>query len=242
MTVSAFAELGLTERLLRALKEAQYNNPTPIQKQAIPLLLDGADLLGIAQTGTGKTAAFTLPLLQNLEEDDINPAPRTTRALILAPTRELALQIADSIKTYGRHMNMRLAVVMGGVGHRPQIQVLHKGVDITVATPGRLLDLANQRKIDLRKCDYLISRRSRPHVRHGLHPGCPQDRGDDARGAPDLLFSATMPKEIAKLAAMRFSMSPSVSRSRPRLLRWTVSSSGSIISTRLPSAIIWPSS
>ena len=201
MTVSAFAELGLTERLLRALKEAQYNDPTPIQKQAIPLLLDGADLLGIAQTGTGKTAAFTLPLLQNLEEDDINPAPRTTRALILAPTRELALQIADSIKTYGRHMNMRLAVVMGGVGHRPQIQVLHKGVDITVATPGRLLDLANQRKIDLRKCDYLILDEADRMFDMGFIRDVRKIVAMMPEERQTLLFSATMPKEIAKLAA-----------------------------------------
>ena len=201
MTVSTFAELGLTERLMRALKDAQYTNPTPIQKQAIPLLLDGADLLGIAQTGTGKTAAFTLPLLQNLEEDGIRPGPRVTRALILAPTRELALQIADSIKTYGRHMNMRHAVVMGGVGHRPQIQVLHKGVDITVATPGRLLDLATQRKIDLRQCEYLIL----DEADRMFDMGFIRDIRKIVAMLPEerqtLLFSATMPKEIAKLAA-----------------------------------------
>ncbi len=200
MTVSSFAELGLTERLLRALKDAQYDNPTPIQKRAIPLLLDGADLLGIAQTGTGKTAAFTLPLLQNLDEDDIAAEPRSTRALILAPTRELALQISDSIKTYGRHLRMRQAVVMGGVGKRPQIEALKRGVDILIATPGRLLDLVNQRHADLSRCDYLVI----DEADRMFDMGFIRDVRKIVAMMPDerqtLLFSATMPGEIAKLA------------------------------------------
>ncbi|MGH6792378.1 MAG: DEAD/DEAH box helicase, partial [Methyloceanibacter sp.] len=114
-TVTSFDELGLAEPLLRALKDTGYDTPTPIQTKAIPLLLDGFDLLGIAQTGTGKTAAFTLPLLQILAEDDERARPRSARALILTPTRELAIQISDSIKTYGRHMRMQQAVIMGGV-------------------------------------------------------------------------------------------------------------------------------
>ena len=200
MTVSTFAELGLTERLLRALKDAKYDKPTPIQSQAIPLLLEGADLLGIAQTGTGKTAAFTLPLLDNIQDDGVKAAPRTARALILAPTRELALQISDSIKTYGRHMRISQAVVMGGVGHRPQIDALRRGVDVLIATPGRLLDLVNQRHVSLGECEYLIL----DEADRMFDMGFIRDIRKIVALLPDerqtLLFSATMPAEIARLA------------------------------------------
>ncbi len=200
MTVSDFAELGLTERLLRALKNAQYSTPTPIQRRAIPLLLDGMDLLGIAQTGTGKTAAFTLPLLQNLDQDGNSASPKTTRALILAPTRELALQISDNIRVYSRHMRIRQAVVMGGVSRGPQIQALKRGVDILVATPGRLLDLVNQRHVQLSQCNYLILDEADRMFDMGfirdvrkIVAMLPQERHT-------LLFSASMPSEVAKLA------------------------------------------
>ncbi len=200
MTVSKFAELGLTGRLLRALKDAQYQNPTPIQQRAIPLLLEGIDLLGIAQTGTGKTAAFALPLLQNLNEDGNSAAPRSTRALILAPTRELAQQISASIKTYGRHMRLRQAIVMGGVAQRPQIEMLRRGVDILVATPGRLLDLVNQRRVDLGRCEYLII----DEADRMFDMGFIRDVRKIVAMLPEerqtLLFSATMPAEVAKLA------------------------------------------
>ncbi len=200
MTLSSFAELGLAEQLLRALKDAQYSTPTPIQQRAIPLLLDGFDLLGIAQTGTGKTAAFTLPLLHNLDEDNITASPRSPRALILAPTRELALQISDSIKTYGRHLGMRQAVVMGGVGARPQIEALRRGVDILVATPGRLLDLANQRHVDLRACEYLIIDEADRMLDMGFIRDVRKIVAMLRDDRQTLLFSANMPVEIAKLA------------------------------------------
>jgi ATP-dependent RNA helicase RhlE len=200
VTVTTFAELGLTERLLRALENAQYDIPTPIQQRSIPLLLEGTDLLGIAQTGTGKTAAFTLPLLQNLEEDGVTPLPRSPRALILAPTRELALQISDSIKTYGQHMSIRQTVVMGGVSKRPQVAALKRGIDILIATPGRLLDLANQGAINLGQCEYLILDEADRMFDMGfirdvrkIVSRLPNDR-------QTLLFSATMPAEIARLA------------------------------------------
>ena len=200
MTVSTFAELGLTERLLRALEDAQYDTPTPIQRRAIPLLLDGADLLGIAQTGTGKTAAFALPLLQNLDEDGIKAAARAPRALILAPTRELALQISDSIKSYGRYFRMRQTVVMGGVARRPQIDALRRGVDILIATPGRLLDLVAQRHADLGRCDYLVI----DEADRMFDMGFIRDVRKIVAMLPEerqtLLFSATMPGEVAKLA------------------------------------------
>jgi len=200
VTVTSFAELGLSGRLLRALENANYQTPTPIQAKAIPLLLDGRDLLGIAQTGTGKTAAFTLPLLQNLEEDDERAVPRRPRALILAPTRELAIQISDSIKTYGRHMRVRQAVVIGGVGQRPQVEALLRGVDILVATPGRLLDLVNQRHADLGRCEYLII----DEADRMLDMGFIRDVRKIVAMLPEerqtLLFSATMPAEVARLA------------------------------------------
>jgi ATP-dependent RNA helicase RhlE len=200
VTVSSFAELGLAERLLRALNDARYDCPTPIQQRAIPLLLEGMDLLGIAQTGTGKTAAFTLPLLHNLVEDNIAAAPRAARALILAPTRELALQISDAIKTYGRHLRMRQVVVMGGVASRPQIEALRRGVDILVATPGRLLDLVNQRHVDLGACEYLVI----DEADRMFDMGFIRDVRKIVARLPDerqtMLFSATMPAEVAKLA------------------------------------------
>lgn len=200
MTISEFAELGLAERLIRALKDAQYETPTPIQRRAIPLLLDGMDLLGIAQTGTGKTAAFTLPLLHNLDEDGIKASPRSTRALILAPTRELALQISESVRTYGRHLRMRHAVIMGGVGKGPQIRTLKAGVDVLVATPGRLLDLTKQGAVRLDQCEYLIL----DEADRMFDMGFIRDVRTIVSMLPEerqtLLFSASMPGEVAKLA------------------------------------------
>jgi len=138
--VTHFTDLGLAKPLLKALAEENYTTPTPIQTQAIPSVLTGQDLLGIAQTGTGKTAAFALPILQRLAADP-KPAPRRgCRALVLAPTRELASQIAESFRTYGRHMGFSVAVVFGGVKYGPQVRALAAGVDILVATPGRLID------------------------------------------------------------------------------------------------------
>jgi len=201
VTITSFAELGLSGQLMRALEDADYKTPTPIQAKAIPLLLDGRDLLGIAQTGTGKTAAFTLPLLHNLEEDNERAARCCVRALILAPTRELVIQISDSIKTYGRHMRMRRAVVMGGVGHRPQIDALRRGVDVLVATPGRLLDLMDQGHADLSQTEYLILDEADRMLDMGfirdmrkIIATLPQER-------QTLLFSATMPRDVAKLAS-----------------------------------------
>ncbi len=200
MIMDTFAALELSGRLLRALEDANYTTPTPIQAKAIPLLLDGYDLLGIAQTGTGKTAAFTLPLLHNLEEDNQRPRPRCARALILAPTRELAVQISESIKVYGRHMRIRQTVVMGGVGKRPQTDALKRGVDILIATPGRLIDLLNGGHVDLGTCEYLIV----DEADRMLDMGFIRDVRRIVAKLPDerqtLLFSATMPAEIARLA------------------------------------------
>ncbi|MGI9483542.1 MAG: DEAD/DEAH box helicase [Hyphomicrobiales bacterium] len=201
MTVSSFADLGLSGRLLNALKQTDYKTPTPIQAQAIPQLLERSDLLGIAQTGTGKTAAFTLPLLHNLEQDDEPAKPRRTRALILAPTRELGIQIADNIKTYGRKMRLRLSVVIGGVSTRPQARTLQRGSNIIVATPGRLLDMINQGHIDLCETKYLVL----DEADRMLDMGFIRDVRKIAATLPErhqaILFSATMPPAIAKLAS-----------------------------------------
>src|SRR5262249_8564290 len=146
---SHFAELSLSAPLLGALAAEGYSNPTPIQAQAIPPVLAGRDLCGIAQTGTGKTAAFALPILQRLSAGPHRPPPRTCRALVLAPTRELAGQIADSFRAYGRGLPLRTAVVFGGVAIGPQRRELSRGVDVLVATPGRLLDLIDTGSLTL---------------------------------------------------------------------------------------------
>jgi ATP-dependent RNA helicase RhlE len=134
-----FSELGLRTELLRAVEQNGYREATPIQQQAIPLILTGADVLAGAQTGTGKTAGFTLPLLERVHQTRA-PGPRRIRALILVPTRELAAQVSDSVRTYGRHMHFKSAAIFGGVSARTQIDKIRKGLDIVIATPGRLLD------------------------------------------------------------------------------------------------------
>ena len=143
-----FDDLGLMPSLLKAVKEKGYEVPSPIQEKAIPLILKGRDILASAQTGTGKTAGFTLPLLQRLSENEPK-GKRNIRALILTPTRELAAQIYDNVLEYSKHINLRSTVIFGGVNQRPQVATLRQGVDILIATPGRLLDLVNQRVLFL---------------------------------------------------------------------------------------------
>ena len=146
---STFAELNLIEPISLALKEKGYTHPTPIQAEAIPPLLLGRDLLGCAQTGTGKTAAFALPILNQLVLSNVKPAPRHVRVLVLTPTRELAIQVHQSFEAYGKNLKLKYAVVFGGVGQSPQVKALSLGVDVLVATPGRLLDLIDQGFIKL---------------------------------------------------------------------------------------------
>ena len=157
-TTSTFADLRLADPLLRALRDEEYDHPTPIQEQAIPPLLAGDDLLGCARTGTGKTAAFVLPMLQRLcaAASASRTGPREVRALILVPTRELAAQVHEKIRTYGRHLRPATAVVYGGVGQGPQVRALARGVDFHVATPGRLLDLFEQRHLRLDRVEVLV--------------------------------------------------------------------------------------
>jgi ATP-dependent RNA helicase RhlE len=152
----SFHTLGLSTELLRAIAEQGYRKPTPIQQQAIPVILNGNDIMAGAQTGTGKTAGFTLPLLQRLSERMIKRGPRRIRALIVTPTRELAAQVEESVTTYGKHLPITSTVVFGGVKIRPQIQQLRRGVDILVATPGRLLDHVQQGTVDLSTVEMLV--------------------------------------------------------------------------------------
>ena len=156
MTDSSFEALPLAAPLKRALSEKGYTTPSPIQAAAIPLLLEGHDLLACAQTGTGKTAAFALPILQRLHDDNRKPRPYSVRTLVLTPTRELAVQIADSFRTYGKHMRLSVGLVYGGVSQRPQKRALKDGVDVLVATPGRLLDLYQQNCMDLDEVETFV--------------------------------------------------------------------------------------
>jgi ATP-dependent RNA helicase RhlE len=201
VTTPTFADLGLAETLLRALNDAQYTHPTPIQAQSIPALIAGRDLLGLAETGTGKTAAFVLPLLQRLADEGGRPQPGAPRALILAPTRELAIQIGESIHAYGRHLRISHTVIFGGVGQRPQVNAIARGVDILVATPGRLLDLIDQRHLRLNQVrTFILDEADRM-----LDMGFVRDVRRILKLVPterhSLLFSATMPSDIAQLAA-----------------------------------------
>jgi ATP-dependent RNA helicase RhlE len=144
----SFSDLGLHDDLLRAVTAQGYTQPTPIQQQAIPVVLEGRDLLASAQTGTGKTAGFTLPMLQRLANGK-RPGKRQVRALVLTPTRELAAQVGESVAAYGQHLSLRSHIIFGGVGQQPQVDALRAGLDVLVATPGRLLDLHQQGHVDL---------------------------------------------------------------------------------------------
>jgi ATP-dependent RNA helicase RhlE len=198
--VTTFHDLGLAAPLLKALEEEAYHTPTPIQAQAIPLLLAGRDLLGIAQTGTGKTAAFALPILHRLAADP-KRAPRWgARVLVLSPTRELASQIGESFETYGRHLRLRVAVVFGGVGYRPQRDALAQGLDVLVATPGRLIDHMTDRTADLSQTEVLILDEADQMLDLGFIKPIRQIVAGLRPIRQNLLFSATMPREIAGLA------------------------------------------
>jgi len=198
--MTTFTDLGLIAPLTQALAEENYTNPTPIQAQSIPHLLGGRDLLGLAQTGTGKTAAFTLPTLQRLIEKKNRPAPKTTRVLILCPTRELAVQIQESIQTYGRHLPIRSTMIFGGVTQFSQVRAMARGVEIVVATPGRLRDLINQGHVDLKAVEVLILDEADRMLDMGFMPEIKKIVALVPKQRQTLLFSATMPREISDLA------------------------------------------
>ncbi|MFT5507248.1 MAG: ATP-dependent RNA helicase RhlE [Hyphomicrobiaceae bacterium] len=195
-----FTSLGLSAPLLAALEQAGYTTPTPIQSKAIPTLLQGRDLVGIAQTGTGKTAAFALPILHQLAADP-KPAPRGgCRVLVLSPTRELATQIGDSFRTYAAKLNVSVTTVFGGVSHRPQIQALGRGVDVLVATPGRLLDHMSTGKANIGATEILVLDEADQMLDLGFLKPIRQIVGRLPKERQTLLFSATMPEQIARLA------------------------------------------
>ena len=196
-----FTDLQLSEPLLRALAAEGYEKPTPIQAQSIPSLLEGKDLLGIAQTGTGKTAAFALPILQRLAANPERPARGTCRALILSPTRELASQISDSFKAYGKFLKLSRAVVFGGVSLNKQIEILRGGIDIVVATPGRLVDLIERKALSLSKVEIFVLDEVDQMLDLGFIHSIRKITGMLPSQRQNLFFSATMPKEIAGLAS-----------------------------------------
>ena len=190
----------LVPEIARAVSDAGYHTPSPIQEQAIPPLLNGSDIIGCAQTGTGKTAAFSLPILQHLERNPRAPAPGKPRVLILAPTRELAAQIGESIAKYGRHTRTRHTVIFGGVGQNPQIKALRQGVHIVVATPGRLLDLASQGHIDLSEIEIFVLDEADRMLDMGFIPDINRIVAQLPEQRQTLFFSATMEPRIVQLA------------------------------------------
>jgi ATP-dependent RNA helicase RhlE len=198
---SAFDSLGLSEPLLRALSLKNYATPSPIQAQSIPYLLQGRDLIGIAQTGTGKTAAFALPILQRLAANPNRPAPKRPRALILAPTRELAAQIGQSFAAYGKFLKLTHAVVFGGVGLHPQVQALARGIDILVATPGRLMDLERQRALVLDQVEIFVLDEADRMLDLGFVHEIKRIITKLPPRRQSLLFSATMPPAIQEIVA-----------------------------------------
>lgn len=195
-----FSQLALSEPIQRALIQKAYTRPSPIQARAIPPLLEGRDLIGIAQTGTGKTAAFALPMLQRLGSKAIARTARRPRALILTPTRELAVQIAESITVYGRHLPLRHTAVFGGVGEFPQIRALAAGVDIVVATPGRLIDLMEQGHVQLDRIEMFVLDEADRMLDMGFAPSVKRIVAKLPAHRQSLLFSATMPDSICELA------------------------------------------
>jgi ATP-dependent RNA helicase RhlE len=200
-TENGFASLGLTGAILKAVAETGYTTPTPIQAAAIPPLLKGRDLLGLAETGTGKTAAFALPIIQRLVADSQDRTPRKCRVLILAPTRELAIQIAESLATYGKYTTLTHTLIFGGVGANPQMRAMQKGVDFVVATPGRLLDLIASRNIFLDEVTHFVLDEADRMLDMGFIHDVRRIVKLLPKSRQSLLFSATMPDDIAKLAA-----------------------------------------
>jgi len=199
-TTETFSGLGLDPALLKALDAEGYTSPTPIQAQAIPGVMAGRDLMGIAQTGTGKTAAFALPILHRLAADRRPPLRCGARALILSPTRELATQIADSFRAYGRHTGLSVTVMFGGMPFRPQVNAMARGVDVLVATPGRLLDHIEQRSVNLSGTEILVLDEADQMLDMGFIAPIRQILSKLSQRRQSLFFSATMPREINALA------------------------------------------
>jgi ATP-dependent RNA helicase RhlE len=197
-----FQQLNLIEPILAALKEEKYTNPTPIQAEAIPIVLQQKDLLGVAQTGTGKTAAFAIPILQLLKQSEVlTHKRRKVRSLIVTPTRELAIQIDESFKAYGRHTGLKSTVVFGGVGQGPQVTAIRQGIDILIATPGRLLDIIDQGFLSLHNVEIFVLDEADRMLDMGFIHDVKKLLTLLPQKKQTLFFSATMPSEIIKLAS-----------------------------------------
>ncbi|MFN5093443.1 MAG: DEAD/DEAH box helicase, partial [Bacteroidota bacterium] len=197
----SFEKLNIAEPILKALSQEGYTSPTPIQEQAIPILLEGHDLLGCAQTGTGKTAAFAIPILQLLSENSKStPGRKPIRALIVTPTRELAIQIGESFSSYGRHLNLKHTVIFGGVNQSSQVRAIQGGVDILICTPGRLLDLVQQKFIQLANINMFVLDEADRMLDMGFVHDVKRILQLIPKKRQSLFFSATMPKAIQELA------------------------------------------
>src|SRR5258705_919639 len=197
----SFTQLGLSPKLLQSITDLGYTAPTPIQSAAIPRLLEGGDLIGIAQTGTGKTAAFVLPMLERLSRKPQQGQGRGPRALVVAPTRELALQIDEHVRLLGKHIGIRCATIFGGVGESPQIQAVRRGVDVVVATPGRLLDLMSGGHVSLQAVEIAVLDEADRMLDMGFLPQIRRVVGALPKQRQTLLFSATLSKDIEKVTA-----------------------------------------
>lgn len=196
-----FKDLDIIEPIQKALQEEGYITPTPIQSKSIPYLLKGKDLLGCAQTGTGKTASFAIPILQNIyKEQKTLKDKKSIKAVVLAPTRELAIQIEESFVSYSKYMNIKSLVIFGGVSQNPQTKVLKEGIDILIATPGRMIDLYNQKFINLRKVKYFVLDEADSMLDMGMIHDVKRIISYLPKIRQNIFFSATMPKEISKLA------------------------------------------
>lgn len=194
-----FKDLDIIKPILRAVGEAGYEEPTEIQKKSIPVILKGKDILGCAQTGTGKTAAFAIPILQNIVADKEENNDRNIKALIVAPTRELAIQIQESFSEYSKYLDIKDTVIFGGVNQSSQVRKIKAGVDILVTTPGRLLDLSNQKHVDLKSVKYFVLDEADRMLDMGMIQDVKKIISKLPKERQNLLFSATMPKELMKL-------------------------------------------
>jgi len=196
-----FQTLGLGPKLVKAVEQAGYTEPTPIQSKAIPEILKGRDVIGIAQTGTGKTAAFVLPMLEKMSTSGVANHQERLRALVIAPTRELVVQIEQNVRKYGAHLNLKYATIFGGVGEQPQIQAVRRGVDLVVATPGRLLDLMNQGHVKFNHLEILVLDEADRMLDMGFLPDIRRIVKTLPTKRQTLLFSATLSPEIEKTSA-----------------------------------------
>ena len=194
-----FKDLDIIKPILRAVEEAGYEQPTEIQENSIPVVLKGKDILGCAQTGTGKTAAFAIPILQNIVRDKEKNDERNIKALIVAPTRELAIQIEENFAMYSKYLDIKDTVIFGGVNQSSQVRKIKAGVDVLIATPGRLLDLSNQTHVDLKNVKYFVLDEADRMLDMGMIHDVKKIISRLPKERQNLLFSATMPKEVMKL-------------------------------------------